>query len=263
MSIVGFRAGITGFGGAGWQPCGQAPTYHPVCFNHAYEDDAGRYDAVAMVWRPVLAGEAPRRVSLGAQVTILAGARAVGNPIFSLKIQRNAGWPAGNDIGAGQGGMDAGKPGFAEVQVTTTAWANPGDFFNVIVLASCWTAGDPPIPFPSPWVPGSQPAYGPGDYSAIDNNQFHTYFWGVDHFVDDRGMQAQINDIAAANESLKSSIATLQTGVNSLLASAASLQSNVPKLQQNVGSLQNRTATLEAHDPNLTKWPFTWPQQWH
>lgn len=75
--------------------------------------------------------------------------------------------------------------------------------------------------------------------------------------------KAAIASLQAAVSGLQGSIATLQIGVNSLLASAASLQSNVLKLQQNVGSLQHRTSALEADDPNLVKWPMTWPQQWH
>jgi hypothetical protein len=156
-------------------------------------------------------------------------------------------WPLGRP------GYDAGKPGFAFAQVTTTALAQPGDFFNVIMLASAWTAGDPPIPFPSPWVPGSQPPFGPSDYSAIDNNQFHTYFWGTD-------VLPSPPDGTIA--SLQVAVADIQSSIGGVQTSIGSLQSNTAKLQQNVGSLQNRVAAIETLTPGLIRWPSLWGSSW-
>ncbi len=175
---VGFRAGITGYTN-NVQPCGTFPNYYVPSFNFAYWDTSKRYDTQAMVWRPVFTGEPPRVVILGAQVTIMGGAAATRNPCFGIKLQKNGFQNFGLDIAAGQGFMDPGKPGWAYAQVTASAPAEPGDFFCAVVTASCWSAGDPPIPFPSPWAPGTFPPLG-FDYCAIDTNQFHTYFWGVD-----------------------------------------------------------------------------------
>lgn len=176
MATVGFRAGYAT--GMGPQVCGQFPNYYPMDVNHAYWDTSGRFDATAKLWRPVAVGETARIVTLGAQVTIMGGAAAVANPCFGIKLYKN-GWATGDDIAAGQGVCDPGKPGWAYAQVTCPVIANPGDTFAVKVVASCWTAGQPAIPFPSPWPAGSFPTYG-YDYCAIDPNQFHTYFWGTD-----------------------------------------------------------------------------------
>ena len=129
------------------------------------------------VWRPVQAGEAPRRVILGSQITVIAGAACSPsrNPLFSVKLQKNG----SIDIAAGQGQADTNKPGMANAQITTTEWAMPGDFFNVIFMATAWQPGDSPISFPNPWARGSIPGLG-NDYVALDNNQFHTSFWGTD-----------------------------------------------------------------------------------
>lgn len=179
MAIVGFRAGLAP--GAGQQPCGQFPNYYTLPVSHAYWDTSGRYDATARVWRPVQTGEASRVILLGAQALIMGGAAAVGNPSFGLKLQKNGFGLTGTDIAAGQGQTDAGKTGFASVQVSAPVLAAPGDFFSVSLVASCWTAGQPAITFPSPWAPGSFAAQGYGyDMCAIDPNQFHTYFWGID-----------------------------------------------------------------------------------
>lgn len=183
MAIVGFRAGLAP--GMGVQPCGQFPNYYRLPCNYAYWDTSGRYDATARVWRPVQTGEASRVVTLGAQVTIMGGAAVAGNPSFGIKLQKNGSGTSGLDIAAGQGQCDMGKPGFATVQVSAPVIAEPGDFFCVSIVASCWTAGQPPITFPSPWPPGTFASGGYGyDMCAIDPNQFHTYFWGTDDLPD-------------------------------------------------------------------------------
>lgn len=180
MAIVGFRAGLAP--GAGQQPCGQFPVYYQLPCNHAYWDTSGRYDETARVWRPVQTGEAPRVIKLGAQATIMGGAAAAGNPSFGLKLQKNGVGNAGTDVFAGQGTMDAGKTGFAYVSVECVDLAHAGDFYLVSLVASCWTAGQPSITFPSPWPPGTFAAQGYGyDMCAIDPNQYHTGFWGEDH----------------------------------------------------------------------------------
>lgn len=177
MATVGFRAGLAP--GMGVQPCGQQPNYYQLPCNHAYWDTSGRFDTTARVWRPVQIGEPPIVVRLGGQVSIMGGAAAVGNPSFGLKLQKNGVGTAGTDVFAGQGTTDPGKPGFAYVDVECVDLAMPGDFYLISMVASCWTAGQPSLVFPSPWPPGTFASQGYGyDMCAIDPNQFHTGFWG-------------------------------------------------------------------------------------
>ena len=177
MPAVGFRASLDP--NSGEQPCGQFPNYYEMPFCHARWDTSCRYDAANRRWKPVHTGECARVITLGAQVTIFKGAAAVNNPVFGLKLYKN-GWSTGDDIACGMGANDPGKPGWAYVQVTAAVLAEPEDTFAVKVLASCWTAGQPAIAFPSPWPPGSFSSTHGYDYCAIDPNQFHTYFWGTD-----------------------------------------------------------------------------------
>lgn len=217
MPAVGFRAGMAP--GTGVQPCGQSPNYYTLPVNHAYEDTSGRYDATNKVWRPVAVGELPIVITLGAQVTIIGGAATVGNPSFGLKLQKNGFGLTGTDIMAGQGAADLAKPGWAFVEVECEVVANPGDFFSVSLVASCWTAGQPPLVFPSPWVPGAFASQGYGyDMCAIDPNQFHTGFWGTADMPDPAiaALAARVATLEAAGVTSAAALAALAARVTAL-----------------------------------------------
>jgi hypothetical protein len=199
MATVGFRASLSG----GPNPCGQFPVYYRLLVNTVQWDSSGRYETANKGWRPVQTGEAPRVITLGAQATVLAGAAAVNNPVFGLKLFKN-----GTDIACGMGANDAGKPGWAYAQVTAPVLASPGDIFTVSLVASCWTTGQPAIPFPSPWPPGAFSADGYGyDMCAVDSNQYHTYFWGTDDLPD-----PAIATLTACVADLQSRVTALEVG---------------------------------------------------
>jgi hypothetical protein len=194
--------------------------YTKINFCIALDDLSGRYDTVNCRWTPVLPGEAPRYVMLGAQVRMGGGVR-LEQPNCNCKILKNAtaanaGGPGHYEINvpvSGVNGPLGGWPGAAAMQSSMAILANPGDYFEVWAMVSAWQTGNAPLGFG--FFPGAV---------YVDPHYGHTWFWGL--MQDDSDLAPMIARVGAAEAAL----ATQEKAIADLQNNVANLQTSVTRL---------------------------------
>ena len=176
--------------------------YTQISFNTVLDDTSGRYDAPNARWTPVLPGEAPRYVMVGAKVLIRGGVRQ-NNPNCNCKIMRNGGTyghAESNMPLSGTNGPIAGRLGQAEMQATLGILANPGDYFECWAMVSAAAPADPPLMYEFFRT-----------CVAVDPHYGHTAFWGV--VLDDSALVGRVTAAEAALVDLQCRVAALEGAV--------------------------------------------------
>jgi hypothetical protein len=219
--------------------------YTKIGFHTVLNDTSGRYDPSGCRWTPVLPGEEPRYVMLGAQL-VVTGVRAnMAN--CNCKVLKNAtaadqGGPGhfeANMPTSGINGPIGGRPGQAGMQTTLGIVANPGDYFEVWAMVTAAAPGEPPLQF----------EYHRGCI-GIDPHYGHSYFWGV--VADTSALDALATQVAGNTAAL--AILAPQVTGNAAALKAVSAQgtanaSAVASLTDQVTALAARITALE-HPPD-------------